>query len=235
MNSHDELKIAESRLEWTPKHLDVVAGVFITAVLVSNIAAQKLFAFGPATFTAGILVFPIAYIFGDVLTEVYGFNRARRVIYLGMLANAFMAAVLWLAVKLPPAPGWPLQEQFAAVLGFVPRIVAASIVAYVAGELVNSLIMSKLKILTSAKHLWARTISSTFAGQFVDTAIFALIAFVGVIPQRTLFAAVVSGWIFKVLYEAAATPLTYLVVHRLKRLEGVEHFDRNDRLEVLRF
>lgn len=235
MEHTSQLRIAESTSEWTPQHLDVIAGVFITAVLVSNIAAQKLFAFGPATFTAGILVFPISYIFGDVLTEVYGFNRARRVIYVGMLANVFMAAVLWLAVKLPPAPGWPLQEQFAAVLGFVPRIVFASIAGYVAGELVNSLLMSRLKILTSGRHLWVRTISSTIAGQLVDTAIFALIAFVGVIPEATLIAAIISGWIFKVVYEAAATPLTYLVVNHLKRLEGVEHFDKKDRLHVMRF
>jgi uncharacterized integral membrane protein (TIGR00697 family) len=235
MEQQHQLKVVESRLEWTPKYLDIVAGVFVTSVLVSNIAAQKLFAFGPATFTAGILVFPISYIFGDVLTEVYGFNRARRVIYLGMLANVFMAGVLWLAVQLPPAPGWPLQEQFAAVLGFLPRIVLASIAGYVAGELANSLIMSKLKVLTSGRHLWVRTISSTIAGQLVDTVVFALIAFLGVIPETTLLAAIISGWLFKVAYEAAATPFTYLVVNYLKRLEGVEHFDKKDRLQVMRF
>jgi hypothetical protein len=235
MTRQEPLKVAESQVEWTPKHLDVIAVVFVTAVLVSNIAAQKLFSFGPAVFTAGILVFPISYIFGDVLTEVYGFNRARRVIYMGLGANLFMAAALWLAVQLPPAPGWPLQEEFSAVLSFVPRIVLASIIAYVAGELVNSFIMSKLKLRTVGKHLWARTISSTVAGQFVDTAVFALIAFIGVIPQSTLLTAVISGWVFKVVYEAAATPLTYLVVNYLKRLEGIEHFDRKDRLRVLRF
>lgn len=233
--NNNQLRTTESQVEWTPKYLDVIASIFVTTVLVSNLAAAKLFSLGPAIFTAGILVFPISYIFGDVLTEVYGFNRARRVIYVGFLANLFMALVLWVAIQLPPASGWNLQEEFAAVHRLIPRIVIASLVAYVAGELVNSLIMSKLKIRTGGRHLWLRTISSTIAGQFVDTAIFVLIAFGGVFGVNLLVVATISAWIFKVLYEAAATPLTYLVVRRLKCLEGIEHFDRKDRLKLIRF
>ena len=229
------LKITESSAEWTPKYLDVVAAAFVASLLVSNLAAQKLFQLGPATFSAGILVFPISYIFGDVLTEVYGFSRARRVIYCGGVANLFMALVLWIAIKLPPASGWELQHEFGAIHSLVRRIVVASIIAYLAGEFTNSVIMSRLKLRTKGAHLWLRTISSTIGGQFVDTIIFVLIGFGGVFPPGLLVAAILSGWIFKVLYEAAATPLTYLAVAKIKRLEGVEHFDRQEHLTILDF
>lgn len=237
MSTSDQqnLRITESRLEWTPKYFDVVAVVFVTTLLVSNLAAQKLFNLGPAIFSAGILVFPISYIFGDVLTEVYGFTRARRVIYMGLFANLFMAAVLSVSIWLPPAPGWELQREFQAVHSLIPRIVIASVIAYLLGEFTNSAIMSRLKIRTGGRKLWLRTISSTVAGQFVDTVVFVTIAFGGVFRTSLLIGAIISGWIFKVLYEAAATPLTYLVVNRLKRLEGVEHFDRKDPLSIVGF
>lgn len=230
-----QLRTTESQADWTPKYLDVIAGIFVTTVLVSNLAAAKLFSLGPATFTAGILVFPISYIFGDVLTEVYGFNRARRVIYVGLLANIFMAFALWVAIQLPPAQGWNLQAEFAAIYRLIPRIVIASLTAYVAGEMVNSFIMSKLKVRTIGRYLWLRTISSTVAGQFVDTSIFILIAFGGVFETNILVTATISAWIFKVSYEALATPFTYIVVRKLKHLEGVEHFDKKDRRYLLRF
>lgn len=229
------LRIAESADEWTPKYLDVVAVVFVTSLLVSNLAAQKLFSLGPATFSAGILVFPISYIFGDVLTEVYGFGRARRVIYMGLFANLFMAMMLWIAIQLPAAPGWNLQSEFSAIHSLVPRIVVASVLAYVAGELTNSFVMSRLKLKTEGRHLWLRTISSTVVGQFVDTVLFVIIAFGGVFESELLLAVIVSGWLFKVVYEAVATPLTYIVVGRLKCLEGIEHFDRKESVTLLRF
>lgn len=219
-------QVATSQSEWMPKYLDVVAVVFVTALLTSNLAAQKLFQFGPATFTAGILVFPINYIFGDVLTEVYGFKKARRVIYMGLAANLFMALVLWIAIRLPPAAGWQLQDAFASIHSLVPRIVIGSVVAYVAGELANSRVLSRLKVITAGRHLWVRTISSTIIGQFIDTVLFAVIAFGGVLPGGLIVRAIVSAWLFKVLYEAVATPLTYAVVNRLKRIEGVDHFDK---------
>ena len=234
INNHG-FKITESQAEWTPKYSDIVSAIFVTSLLVSNLAAQKLFQLGHATFTAGILVFPISYIFGDVLTEVYGFNRARRIIYVGLLANLFMALTLWLAIQLPPAPVWNLQKEFETVHSLVPRIVIASILAYVAGELINSFVMSKLKVKTNGRHLWLRTITSTIAGQFVDTGLFVFIAFGRIFPNNLLIAAIISGWLFKCFYEAIATPLTYLVVGKLKRLEGIDHFDRKDRLSLLKF
>jgi len=163
------MTVAGSSSQWWPKHLYIVAVVFVTALLVSNLAAVKLFQFGPATFTGGILVFPISYIFGDVLTEVYGYAWTRRVIYAGLFANLFMVAVLSMTIILPPAPGWPLQESFAAIYAMTPRIVAASVVGYWAGEFVNSFVLSRIKVWMGGSRLWVRTISSTVFGQFVDT------------------------------------------------------------------
>lgn len=236
MNDREtNLKVTESAAEWTPKYLDVIAVAFVTTLLVSNLAAQKLFQLGPAVFTAGILVFPISYIFGDVLTEVYGFNRSRRIIYASGIANLLMAFTLWIAIKLPPAIGWNLQNEFAAVHSLVPRIVIASILAYLAGEFTNSFIMSRMKVMTKGARLWQRAISSTTVGQFVDTVLFVLIAFGGVFSVSLLIAAILSAWIFKVVYEVLATPLTYIIVGKLKRLEGIEHFDRKERLTLLQF
>ena len=224
------VRITESADDWSPKHSDVVAVVFVAALLVANIASQKLFNLGPATFTAGILVFPISYIFGDILTEVYGFRRARKIIYTGFAANILMVAILWLSIKLPPATGWPFQKEFETVHSLLPRIVLGSVSAYLLGELTNSAIMSRMKLLTKGRLLWLRTVSSTIAGQFVDTFAFAVIAFGGVLPNDLLLKASLWGWAFKVAYEAAATPLTYLIVGWLKRREGVDHFDTKDRI-----
>lgn len=229
-----DITVAGSSSQWWPKHLYIVAVVFVTALLVSNLAAVKLFQFGPATFTGGILVFPISYIFGDVLTEVYGYAWTRRVIYAGLFANLFMVAVLSMTIILPPAPGWPLQESFAAIYAMTPRIVAASVVGYWAGEFVNSFVLSRIKVWMGGSRLWVRTISSTVFGQFVDTCLFASIAFAGVIPGSLLVTAILSGWLFKVVYEALATPLTYLVVGKLKRAEGVDHFDRTENYNPFR-
>lgn len=222
----DSIRIVSAQDGWTPRHFDAVAVTFVTSLLVSNLAAQKLFQFGPATFTAGILVFPISYIFGDILTEVYGFRRARRVIIMGLVANLFMSAVLWISIKLPPATGWNLQHEFESIHSLVPRIVIGSIIAYYFGEISNSLILSRLKILTKGRYLWLRTVSSTLVGQFIDTTLFVLIAFTGVLPTGTILSAILSAWLFKVLYEFCATPLTYMIVRKLKSLEGVDHFDR---------
>lgn len=225
-NNSSNIQIADSSTKWTPKHIDIVSTIFVATLLVSNLAAVKLFRLGPATFTAGILVFPITYIFGDILTEVYGFKRARRIIYLGLFANIFMALILWVAIALPPADGWALQDQFKAVHSFIPRIIIASVMGYLAGELINSFVISKLKVATHGRHLWLRTISSTIIGQMADTIIFVTIAFAGTLPNGLIVAAIISGWLFKVIYESAATPLTYLFVNKFKRLEGIDHFDQ---------
>lgn len=207
------------------KYYDLVAIGFVVSLLLSNILAQKLFAFGPFTFTAGIILFPMSYIFGDVLTEVYGYKRCRRIIWSGFGANLLMVVVIAFAIWLPPAEGWPFQEQFASVFQMVPRMVIASIIGYWAGEFSNSYVLAKMKILTKGKHLWMRTIGSTIVGQAVDTTLFGIIAFIGVLPSDVIIKAIVSGYIFKVVYEAIITPVTYLVVRKLKQKEGVDVYD----------
>jgi len=210
-----------------PRLFDVIAMTFVASLLISNVAAQKLFAFGSATFTAGVIVFPITYIFGDVLTEVYGYERTRRVIWTGFACNIFLALVLWIAIALPPAKGWPLQEQFSRVLGLVPRIVAASITGYWIGEFSNSYIMARMKLATKGRWLPARTICSTIVGELLDSVAFVLIAFLFVFPAGLLAQTIFYGWAFKVLYEVIATPLTVLVVRWLKQYEGVDVYDTN--------
>jgi queuosine precursor transporter len=170
---------------------------FTAVLLVSNVAAQKLFAFGPFTFTGGIIVFPISYIFGDVLTEVYGYARTRRVIWMGFVCSAFMALVLFISVKLPPAEGWPFQREFATVFELVPRIVAASLLAYWAGEFCNSYVLAKIKVLMEGKYLWVRTISSTIGGQAIDTSMFVMVSFLGILPASVIIQTIISGYLFK--------------------------------------
>lgn len=227
------MKTTASDTEWTPRHIDIVSAGFVASILISNVLATKLFQCGPAIFTAGILVFPISYIFGDVLTEVYGFNRTRRIIYAGLAANLFMSAALGVAIILPPAQGWEMQREFAAVNSVVPRIVLASVVGYVVGEFANSFVMSRMKVRSDGQKLWMRAVASTVVGQLLDTMLFVLIAFAGSLPTGIMAAAIASGWIFKVLYEVAAIPITYMVVRKLKALEGVEHFDRAQKLTII--
>ncbi|HEX3799326.1 MAG TPA: queuosine precursor transporter [Verrucomicrobiae bacterium] len=229
-----KLRITESERDWVPKHYDIITISFVTTLLVSNLLATKLFQCGPAIFSAGILVFPISYIFGDVLTEVYGFNRTRRIIYMGLIANVFMSLALYVAIKLPPAPGWTMQTEFSAIYSLVPRIVIASALAYLAGELTNSAIVSRLKMMHEGRHLWLRLVCSTAAGQLVDTMLFVIIGFAGVFDNHLLVLAVISGWLFKVLYEIIAIPVTYRIVAKLKALEGVEHFDKKDRIRLFK-
>ena len=217
------------------RYFDLVGMGFVAILLISNIAAQKLFAFGPFTFTAGIVVFPVAYIFGDILTEVYGYALSRRVIWTGFFCNLFLVIVMWIAIELPPAPGWPFQEQFETVLGLVPRVVAASIIAYWAGEFSNSYVLAKMKVWTAGCHLWMRTIGSTIVGQAVDTVLFITVAFGGILPVDVLVKAAVSGHLFKVLYEAVITPVTYIVVRFLKQAENTDFYDRTTNFNPFHF
>ncbi len=227
------LKRVDSIKDWQPKNLYIVSAIFVAALLISNFTAQKLFALGPFIFTAGILVFPISYIFGDILTEVYGFNKARKVIYLGFILNIFMSIILWLSIQLPPAPGWNFQSEYSIINSVVPRMVIASVIAYLAGELVNSLIVSKLKIKTAGKFLWLRLVLSTLGGQFVDSLVFVLIGFAGTLPTSILITACISAWLFKTFYEMLISPVTYFIVNKLKAIEGVDHFDKNDKITLL--
>jgi uncharacterized integral membrane protein (TIGR00697 family) len=207
--------------------LIVLSALFVTVLLTSNLIAVKLVAFGPWILPAAVTVFPLSYLFGDVLTEVYGYAVARRVIWLGFACNLVFVLFISLAGALPGAPFWQAGDQAAynRILGFTPRLLAASFVAYLAGEFLNSFVMARLKILTSGRRLWTRTISSTVLGQALDSAIFITGAFVGILPASLLLRTIVTQWAFKSLYEIVATPLTYTVVGFLKRAERQDPFD----------
>ena len=206
---------------------DIVLASFVAVLLISNVASTKILVLGPFTFDGGTILFPLSYIFGDVLTEVYGFRRARRVIWAGFAAMTFMALVLAAVERLRPAAEWPHQEAFSAILGQTPRIVLASLLAYFAGEFSNSWVLSRMKVRTRGRWLFARTIGSTLVGEGLDTLIFVTVAFAGVLPAPLLASVIVSNYIFKVGFEIAATPATYLVVNRLKAAEGADVYDEN--------
>jgi queuosine precursor transporter len=205
---------------------DIVMAAFVAILLLSNvIGAGKVASLGGWTFGAGILFFPLGYVIGDVLTEVYGYARARRCIWVGFSALLFMAFMSWVVVSLPPADGWEGQAAYESVFGQVPRIVLASIVAFWAGEFVNSFVLAKMKVWTKGKHLWSRTIGSTVVGQGIDSIIFYPLAFWGVWDNAQVVTVMITNWGLKVAWEAALTPATYVVVGWLKRHEGVDLFD----------
>ena len=208
------------------RYYDIVMAAFVTILLLSNIiGAAKLSTVAGFTFGAGILFFPVSYVIGDVLTEVYGYARTRRVIWVGFAALIFMALMSVAVVAMPPAESWTGQAAYEEVFGLVPRIVLASIIAFWSGEFVNSFVMAKMKVLTRGKALWSRTIGSTAVGQGVDSLLFYPIAFYGVWDTGDLFLAMGVAWALKVGWEAFLTPVTYGVVNWLKRAEGVEIFD----------
>ena len=208
------------------RSFDVVMAAFVAILLLSNvIGAAKVATLGGWEFGAGILFFPLGYVIGDVLTEVYGYARARRCIWVGFSALLFMAFMSWVVVSLPPAPGWTGQAAYESVFGQVPRIVFASIIAFWAGEFVNSYVLARMKIWTQGKHLWSRTIGSTIFGQGVDSLIFYPLAFWGVWENGQVLTVLVTNWLLKVSWEVVLTPATYVVVNRLKRHEGVDLFD----------
>ncbi len=230
---HDEPVISESASAVTGRHFryyDFVMAAFVAILLLSNIIGAAK----PAAVTingeqwifgAGILFFPLGYVIGDVLTEVYGYARARRVIWVGFGALLFMAFMSWVVVALPPAPGWQGQEAYESVFGQVWRIVLASITAFWAGEFVNSYVMARMKIWTGGKHLWSRTIGSTVVGQGIDSIIFYPLAFLGTWSNTQVISVMITNWLLKVGWEVVLTPVTYAVVGWLKRKEGVDIFD----------
>lgn len=207
------------------RYYDLIAGVFVAVLLISNISAVKLVELFGFPFDGGTLLFPLSYIFGDILTEVYGYARARRVIWLGFFGN--LLAVLTFAVvgALPAASVWPHQDAFIATLGVVPRIVAASFIAYLAGEFSNSYILAKMKIATRGRFLWTRTIGSTLVGQGVDTLIFVTLAFGGTIPLRDLGLMMIFNYVFKCGTEIVFTPITYAIIGFLKKHEHMDVYD----------
>jgi queuosine precursor transporter len=215
------------------RYFDFVMAAFVAIILLSNVLGAGKVAqiwlpgIGFWPFGAGILFFPISYVIGDVLTEVYGYARARRVIWAGFAALVFMAFMSWVVVALPPSPEWKNQGAYETIFGQVPRLVFASIVAFWAGEFVNSFVLAKMKIWTRGKHLWSRTIGSTVAGQGIDSLIFYPLAFLGAEGWTTelVLKVLVTQWVLKVAWEVLLTPVTYAVVGTLKRREGVDVYD----------
>ncbi len=208
------------------RYFDVIMALFVAVLLISNLASTKILSLWLFTFDGGTILFPLSYIFGDILTEVYGYQRSRKVIWTGFGAALLMSLVLWVVQELPPAADWPNQQAFESLLGFVPRIVLASLVAYFAGAFSNAYLMSKLKLMTQGKYLWVRTIGSTLIGEGIDTVIFCLIAFYGILPNEILVSIIISNYIFKSGVEIMFTPLTYRLVGFLKKQEKVDVYDR---------
>ena len=216
------------------RYYDFVMAAFVAILLLSNVlgagkvAQIMLPGIGPWPFGAGILFFPVSYVIGDVLTEVYGYARARRVIWAGTAAVVFMAFMSWVVVALPPAPSWGNQAAYATVFGQVPRIVLASVCAFWAGEFVNSYVMARMKLWSEGRHLWMRTIGSTVLGEGVDSLIFYPLAFLGAtgFTPRLVITVMLTQWLLKVAWEVILTPVTYVAVATLKRAEGVDVFDR---------
>jgi uncharacterized integral membrane protein (TIGR00697 family) len=210
------------------------AALFVTCLLTANTISAKLTVVAGVVVTAGIVIFPLSYVLSDVLTEVWGYGIARRVIWLGFMCNAVMVAGIWLGGALPPAPYGATQAAYDDLLGTTPRILLASFVAYLFGEFANAFVLAKLKIATDGRYLWLRTIGSTVIGQGLDTAIFVTIAFAGTMPLSALDRLMLGQWLFKVLYEAAGTPLVYAAVGWLKAREGVDAFDRQTNFNPVR-
>ncbi len=201
----------------------IITAVFVTSLITANIIAVKVLSFGSVVLPAAIFIFPLSYIFGDILTEVYGYRWARRVIWLGFLCNLIFVVFAWIGQILPPAPFWEGQAAYERILGYAPRLLAASFLAYLVGEFANSFIMAKMKIRTRGRWLWSRTISSTVIGQALDTAIFISLAFAGTpvfTPMLILY-----HWLAKIIIEALATPLTYAAVNYLKKKEDLDTYD----------
>jgi uncharacterized integral membrane protein (TIGR00697 family) len=209
------------------KYLGDISVLFVSVLLISNIASTKIVDFWGLTFDGGTLLFPLSYIFGDIMTEVYGYKKARRVIWLGFACALIMALLFMIIGKLPPAADWGNQSAYDLILGSTPRIILASLIAYLFGTFSNSFILAKIKIATKGKRLWMRTIGSTLVGELIDSSIFILIAFYGVLPNSLLLALIISNYIFKTAIEVLFTPFTYRVVNFLKKKEGEDYFDHS--------
>lgn len=230
MNPLEETRQGERYSGW---FVGVVA-VFVTCLITANITAVKLIDLWGLILPAAVFIFPLSYITGDVLTEVYGYSRARRVIWLGFFCNAIVVLFVWIGQVLPPAVFWDGQAAYVRILGYTPRLLAASFLAYLVGEFANAFVLAKLKIATQGKWLWLRTIGSTLVGQGLDSAIFITLAFAGAIPGKGLFVAIITQWLAKSVYEALVTPLTYAGVNFLKRKEGIDTYDRHTKFNPLR-
>jgi len=203
--------------------LVIISAIFVTSLITANVIAIKIISLGPVILPAAIFVFPLSYIFGDVLTEVYGYRLTRKVIWLGFICNLIFVIFVWMGQILPPAPFWEGQKAYERILGYTPRLLAASFFGYLAGEFANSFILAKMKILTRGRWLWSRTIGSTIVGQGLDTAIFITLAFIGTPSFVSIM--ILYHWLAKTLIEAIATPLTYTIVNFLKKKEAIDTYD----------
>ena len=202
---------------------------FVSCLLLSNIIAGKLVSVAGIVLPSAVILFPLTYVMGDVFTEVYGFKKARAVIWLGFAANLLMTLVFTAAVALPSPPFFTAHDAYSTVLGFAARVAAASFVGYLAGEFANSIVLSAMKKLTKGKYLWTRTIGSTVIGQGLDTVLFIALAFAGTMPVSVLVSMMLFQYLFKVGYEVILTPVTYIVVGRIKKAEGVDAYDYGER------
>jgi len=217
------------------RYLDALTTAFVVVLLVSNLLAQKVIRVGPWETSGAMVLFPITYIFGDIFTEIYGYAASRRAIWLGFFGTALLYAVSAIVIALPADPDWHNQAAFITVFGILPRVLISSLIAFWAGEFANSFTMAKLKLLTKGRWLWTRTVGSTVVGQLVDTTLVITILFAGTFPVHKLVVIIVEGYLLKVAYEVLATPLTYLVIHMLKRAEGVDTFDTHTNFNPFRF
>ena len=208
------------------QYLGTISVFFVAILLISNIASTKIIGLNWLTFDGGTLLFPLSYIFGDVLTEVYGYRQSRRVIWLGFGATLLMSLILIIVGILPSAAGWDNQSAYDKILGLAPRLVVASLIAYLVGEFSNSFILAKLKIMTNGRWLWLRTIGSTLAGELFDSVIFVVLAFGGLLAWPLILSIIISNYIFKTAVEIIFTPLTYRLVRFLKKREGEDYYDR---------
>ena len=214
-------------MEKNYRYLGAISVFFVSVLLISNVASSKIVDLKYFTFDGGTLLFPLSYIFGDILTEVYGYKRSRKVIWLGFFMALLMSVVFIIIGKLPPATDWNNQAAYDAILGLTPRIVCASLIAYFFGEFSNSFILAKMKIWTKGKWLWTRTIGSTIVGEFVDSGLFILIAFLGVLPNSLLLTLIISNYFFKTGVEILFTPVTYKVIKFLKNKESEDYYDKD--------
>lgn len=207
------------------RYFVAVAAIFTTCLIVANIIIVKILNVGGLILPAGIIIFPLNYIFGDILTEVYGYRQARRVIWLGFLCNLIAVVAFWVAGLLPPADFWDGQAAYERILGSTPRFLVASFLAYLVGEFANSIVLAKMKLWTQGRWLWSRTIGSTLVGQGLDSLVVLSIAFWGTMALPALGLMILTHWLVKTAYETVATPLTYVVVTFLKKREGIDAYD----------
>jgi queuosine precursor transporter len=227
------VKIASSSATRYSQWFVLITALFVTCLITANIIAVKLVSIWGFVVPAAIIIFPISYILGDVLTEVYGYQQARKVIWLGFGCNLVAVIAIWIAGALPAASFWDGQASYDRILGYAPRILVASFLAYLVGEFANSFVLAKMKVMTGGRWLWTRTISSTLIGQGLDSVVFITLAFVGTIPPSGLAVAITTQWLIKSAYEVVATPVTYAVVNFLKHREGLDVYDYHTRFNPM--